>query len=93
MAVTPLLAVGSDFGVRTYAESQTAHAFQDATGTATPPKVHIRGFPFLTQATRGTVDRVDISAQQIPAGTDNPVPITKLDVDMRKLKRNSDANT
>jgi len=64
----PLLAVGSDFGARAYAEAQTAHAFQDATGAATPPAVHIRGFPFLTQAASGTLDQVDIDARRIPAG-------------------------
>jgi len=93
LAAIPLLGLGSDYGVRVYAESQTAQAFQDATGAATAPEVHIRGFPFLTQIARGTLDQVDISAKQIPAGTDSPVPISKLDAHMTKLKRSSDANT
>jgi hypothetical protein len=89
----PLLAVGSDFGARGYAEAQTAHAFQDATGAATPPAVHIRGFPFLTQAASGTLDAVDIDARRIPAGKNSPVPISELDAHMTELKRGSDAST
>jgi hypothetical protein len=93
VAVLPLVALGTDYGARTYAEAQTAHAFQKATGTATSPDVHIRGFPFLTQAARGTVDQMDVSAKQIPAGNDSPVPISRLNAHMTHLKRNANANS
>jgi hypothetical protein len=93
LVAIPLTGLGSDYGARVYAESKTAQAFQAAAGTASAPKVHIRGFPFLTQIARGTLDQVDVSAKEIPAGTDSPVPISKLDAHMTKLKRNADANT
>ncbi|MEV7341504.1 DUF2993 domain-containing protein [Streptomyces sp. NPDC093544] len=93
VAALPLAALGTDYGVRAYSEAQTAHAFQKATGTATAPEVHIRGFPFLTQAARGTLDQVNVSAEQIPAGTDSPVPISRLDAHMTHLKRSSDADS
>ena len=92
LAAIPLLAVGLDCAARVFAESQTADAFQRATGASTSPHVRIGGTPVLTQMARGTLDRVDISAKQIPAGADSPVPISDLNVHMTKVKKGSDAN-
>jgi hypothetical protein len=95
LVAIPLLGLGSDYGARVNAESKTAQAFQEATGTPTAPKVKIRGFPFLTQAARGTLDEVDIFAKDIPprTGSPSPVPISELDARLTKLNRNADANT
>lgn len=92
LAAIPLLAVGLDCAARVFAESQTADAFQRATGVSTSPHVRIGGTPVLTQMARGTLDRVDISAEHIPAGADSPVPVSDLDVHMTKVRKNSDAN-
>jgi hypothetical protein len=69
---------GIDYSALKYTESRTADAFQEATGTAQAPAVHVRGFPVLTQLAGGTLKRVDISARQIPAGSQSPVPISDL---------------
>ncbi|MFE2427722.1 DUF2993 domain-containing protein [Streptomyces sp. NPDC059373] len=88
-----LIATGVDGAALQYTESRTAAAFQEATGTAQAPAVHVRGFPVLTQLADGTLKRVDISARDIPAGAQNPVPITDLDVHLTGLKRGTDARS
>jgi hypothetical protein len=92
LALLPLLAVGADFGVRAYAQSRIEGAVQTATGAASA-HAHIRGFPVLTQLVRGSLEGVDISAQQIPSGSQIPITISELDVHMTSLAWNSNAQT
>ncbi|MEU3514862.1 DUF2993 domain-containing protein [Streptomyces sp. NPDC006654] len=69
------------------AECRTAKAFQDGMGTPDRPSVHVRGFPVLNQLAAGSLDHVDLTAHDIPAGgTTRPLPVTKLTVGMDGLK-------
>lgn len=75
------------------AESRTAKAFQDGMGTADRPSVHVRGFPVLNQLAAGSLDHVDLTAHDIPAGgTTRPLPVTRLTVDMDGLKTSGSAD-
>ncbi|MER5521649.1 DUF2993 domain-containing protein [Streptomyces sp. NPDC002763] len=75
------------------AESRTAKAFQDGMGTADRPSVHVRGFPVLNQLAAGSLDHVDLTAHDIPAGgTTRPLPVTKLTVGMDGLKTSGSAD-
>ncbi|MFC9842170.1 DUF2993 domain-containing protein [Streptomyces sp. NPDC060223] len=91
LAAIPLLTIGADFTALKFTEWQTSQAFDDATGATS--QVQIRGRPVIPQLARGTLDRVDISAQHIPADSANPIAVAELDVHMTNLKRNSDADT
>lgn len=91
LAAVPLLAVGADFAALEFTEWRTAQAFQDATGATS--RVHVQGRPVIPQLVRGTLDRVDISAEHLPADSANPIAVAELDVSMTNLKRNSDADT
>ncbi|MFE9764219.1 DUF2993 domain-containing protein [Streptomyces sp. NPDC005808] len=91
LAAIPLLTVGADFTALKFTEWRTAQAFEDATGATA--QVRIRDRPVITQLAGGTLDRVDISAQHIPADSANPIAVAELDVHMTNLKRNSDADT
>ncbi|MDX6346608.1 MAG: hypothetical protein QOF84_1398 [Streptomyces sp.] len=93
LVLLPLIAAGVDYSALKYTEARTAAAFQEATGTAQAPAVHVRGFPVLTQLAGGTLKRVDISARQIPAGSQSPVPISDLDVHLTGLERGTDARS
>ncbi|MFJ7048675.1 DUF2993 domain-containing protein [Streptomyces sp. NPDC101112] len=75
------------------AESRTAEAFQDGMGTADRPSVHVSGFPALTQPAEGSLNRVDVTAHDIPAnGTARPLPVTRLTVGMDGPKTSGDAD-
>jgi len=75
------------------AESRTAKAFQDGMGTADRPSVHVRGFPVLNQLAAGSLDHVDLTAHDIPAGgSTRPLPVTKLTVGMDGLKTSGSAD-
>ncbi|MFJ2827865.1 DUF2993 domain-containing protein [Streptomyces sp. NPDC087263] len=91
LAAIPLLTVGADFAALKFTEWQTAQAFDDATGATS--QVEIQGRPVIPQLARGTLDRVDISAKDIPADSANPIAVAELNVHMTHLKRNSDADT
>ncbi|MEV7341101.1 DUF2993 domain-containing protein [Streptomyces sp. NPDC093544] len=91
LAAIPLLTVGADFTALKFTEWRTAQAFHDATGATS--RVDIQDRPVIPQLARGTLDRVDISAQDIPADSANPIAVAELDVHMTNLKRNSDADT
>jgi hypothetical protein len=72
-------------------ESRTATAFQTGMNTPLPPKVRIHGFPALPQAASGTLDQVDVTAHDIPAGgSDRPLPVTGLVLEMDGLTKSDD---
>ena len=87
--VSPLI----DSAVANHAEHKIATAFQDATDTPQEPEVTVHGFPVLTQVARGRLDRVDIAAQDIPADSQRPLPISQLDVAMNGVTASTDAQT
>lgn len=68
LLVLAVLLVAADFGMRAYAESQTATAVQKELGTTTVPDVSIEGFPFLLHAVRGEYPQVIITATNIDSG-------------------------
>ncbi|MGW2572115.1 LmeA family phospholipid-binding protein [Streptomyces sp. NPDC001537] len=75
------------------AESRTAKAFQDGMGTADRPSVHVRDFPVLNQLAAGSLDHVDLTAHDIPAGgSTGPLPMTKLTVGMDGLRTSGSAD-
>ncbi|MFD5543741.1 DUF2993 domain-containing protein [Streptomyces sp. NPDC127079] len=75
------------------AESRTATAFQDGMGTADRPSVHVKGFPVLNQLAAGSLDHVDLTAHDIPAGgSTRPLPVTELTVGMDGLKTSGSAD-
>jgi hypothetical protein len=75
------------------AEGRTAKAFQDGMGTADRPSVHVRGFPVLNQLAAGSLDHVDLTAHDIPAGgSTRPLPVTRLTVGMDGLKTSGSAD-
>ncbi|MEU6289381.1 MULTISPECIES: LmeA family phospholipid-binding protein [Streptomyces] len=74
-------------------ESRTAEAFQKGMGTPERPSVDVRGFPVLPQLASGTLRRVDITAEDIPArGNSRPLPVTRLTVGLDELQTSSDAD-
>ncbi|MER6425865.1 DUF2993 domain-containing protein [Streptomyces sp. NPDC001137] len=75
------------------AESRTAKAFQDGMGTVDRPSVQVRGFPVLNQLAAGSLDHVDLTAHDIPAGgSTRPLPVTRLTVGMDGLKTSGSAD-
>ncbi|MFJ7075427.1 DUF2993 domain-containing protein [Streptomyces sp. NPDC098781] len=86
-----LLLVGVDRAVAARIESRTAKAFQQGMGTPRAPEVHVRGFPVLTQAASGPLDRVDITAHDIPAhGTSRPLKVSELALRLEGLTKSDD---
>ncbi|WP_432152150.1 LmeA family phospholipid-binding protein [Streptomyces sp. bgisy029] len=74
-------------------ESRTAEAFQQGMGTPARPSVEVRGFPVLPQLASGTLQHVDITAQDIPArGTSRPLPVTRLTVRLNELQTSGNAD-
>ena len=57
-----------DRGAAALAGRAVASQVQTTGGLASRPEVSVEGFPFLTQAVRGRYDRVEVSAQDVPAG-------------------------
>ena len=72
-------------------EARTAKAFQEGMGTPLPPRVHVRGFPVLTQAVSGTLNHVDLTARDIPADGDmRPLPVSELSLQLEGLTKSDD---
>ncbi|WP_200302484.1 LmeA family phospholipid-binding protein [Streptomyces adelaidensis] len=89
--VLVLAPVAVDRAVAARIESRTAQAFQEGMDTPLPPKVEVHGFPVLAQAASGTLDRVDITAHDIPAdGSDRPLPVTELALELEGLTKSDD---
>jgi hypothetical protein len=62
-------AVGADFSAAIYAEYRLARSVRTAANLSFDPWVSILGFPFITQATRGHYNEIEIKA----SGVDHPV--------------------
>jgi hypothetical protein len=62
-------AVGADFAGAIYAEYRLARSVRTAANLSFDPWVSILGFPFVTQATRGRYNEIEIKA----SGVDHPV--------------------
>ena len=62
------LLVGADFGARAIAESMGAKTLAEQSDVSNPD-IDIHGFPFLTQAIKGTYEHVTLSADDVMLGT------------------------
>ncbi|WP_431032206.1 LmeA family phospholipid-binding protein [Streptomyces sp. P6-2-1] len=93
LAVVALAGVGTgaDRGLARWPEKSAAEAFQEAQDLPTTPEVHVRGFPVLTQAAGGSLDRVDVTADDVPGRGARPVPVTRLDVRLDHVRRAGEA--
>lgn len=69
-----------------WVEHRTSEAFQQATGAAGAPSVHVAGLPVLTQVLSGRLAHVDLSSGEIPASGSRPVPITRLNLHLNGLR-------
>ncbi|MGW6463631.1 LmeA family phospholipid-binding protein [Streptomyces rubiginosohelvolus] len=81
-----------DLAVTGRAEGKVSEAFREASGAQQDPKVSVHGFPVLLQVAHGRLDRVDISAQDIPADAGRALPITRLDMRLHGLTAPADAS-
>ncbi len=64
-----LLLVVADRGGAYLAGRAVAARLQDSAGLAARPTVTIDGFPFLTQAARGSYGQIQVRARDVPAGS------------------------
>jgi hypothetical protein len=62
--------VGADRVAAHAAEGRIAQAVQSAAALPSKPSVRVHGFPFVTQAIRGTYDHIDVTANNIFGRTD-----------------------
>lgn len=62
------LLVGADFGLAAATEYQVSKQLRDELVLDADPSVHIRGFPFLTQAVSGRYDEIDLAATGVDVG-------------------------
>ena len=69
VAVVAVGAVGADFGAAIYAEYRLARSVRTAAKLNFDPWASILGFPFITQATRGRYNEIEIKS----SGVDHPV--------------------
>ncbi|WP_030937227.1 DUF2993 domain-containing protein [Streptomyces sp. NRRL S-646] len=91
LAALVLIPLAVDRAAAAHAESRTATAFQQGMGTPERPQVHVHGLPVLTQLASGTLRHVEITAHDLPAdGSDRPLPVTRLDLDLRGLTKSDD---
>ncbi|MDX2915909.1 LmeA family phospholipid-binding protein [Streptomyces griseiscabiei] len=91
LAALVLAPVAVDGAVAARIESRTAEAFQKGMGTPARPEVEVHGFPVIAQAATGTLDRVDITAHDIPADdSDRPLPVTELSLELDGLTKSDD---
>ena len=67
-----------------YAEQRTerneAGNLQAELGTPVAPSVDVQGWPFLTQVVARRLPRVHVVADDLPSGSNNPVPVEHLDL-------------
>jgi hypothetical protein len=69
------------------AEAKAAERAQATQGLSARPKVSIEGFPFLTQAARGKLDDVKVTANDITAGSgDQSVRIDSFHADLHGVR-------
>ncbi|MFE6456630.1 DUF2993 domain-containing protein [Streptomyces cinereoruber] len=92
VAGSVLAASLADLAVADRAERKLAEAFREATGARQGPQVSVHGFPVLPQVAHGRLDRVDVSAQDIPADSQRALPITRLDMRLDGLTAPADAS-
>ena len=93
VVVLTLLAGVADRVTAHEVEHATASAFQSATGSASAPSVRITGFPVLTQVVSGRLDHVEMTADEIPASGDRPLPVTTLQLDLYGLRAYGQAHS
>jgi hypothetical protein len=76
------------------AQSVAAHAVQRHLRLEKTPRVHIHGFPFLTQALAGHYDDVTVSMVGLTvAGGGRPIRIDRLSARFTDLRTSADFNT
>ena len=63
-----VLLVVADRSAAALGERALSRELQRTADLAQPPEVSVTGFPFLTQALRGRYDRVEVRAEDVPAG-------------------------
>jgi hypothetical protein len=82
LVLLALAVVGDRVTVR-IAETAIARQAQTSADLRTRPQVHIRGFPFLTQAVNGSYSRIDVTATDLDRGG---VHVKELDATLRDVK-------
>lgn len=81
------LFVAADRILVSVAQNKSAERAQIAEGLSHKPKVSIKGFPFLTQVASGKLDDVEITANDIAAGTgDQTLRIDRFHADLHGVK-------
>lgn len=68
LVVLLVLLLVADRGLAAVARGVVADEVRASAGLTADPEVDLGGFPFLTQAVRGRYDRVEVSADDVPAG-------------------------
>ncbi|MFD4504122.1 DUF2993 domain-containing protein [Streptomyces sp. NPDC058457] len=86
-----LVPVAVDRFMAVQVEARTAKAFQQGMHTPLPPRVHVHGFPVLTQIASGSLRDVDITAHDIPAAdSTGPLPVSELSLHLAGLTKSDD---
>ncbi len=67
------------------AEDRAATTLQNSQNLSDKPKVRVTGFPFLTQLLAGEFDHVVITASDIEVGTDKPLHIDSVTVQLHTV--------
>ncbi|MGW7103365.1 LmeA family phospholipid-binding protein [Streptomyces sp. NPDC054838] len=85
------LFVGADRWAVGYADNRLAERIQARQGLAGSADVHIRGFPFLTQALSHDLEQVDVTLKGVDATADGrKARLTRLDAAFHGVKLNGD---
>jgi hypothetical protein len=82
IVVVGLLVAGDRIAVR-YVDRAVGDRMREDGGLEVRPEVDIKGFPFLTQALRGSYDRTDVHIRDL---TRRGVTVSRLDVTVRGAK-------
>jgi hypothetical protein len=83
LLVLVALVVAADRVSVRVAEAAVAKQVQQSANLRSRPDVRIRGFPFLTQAVRGSYDRIDVSADDLDRGG---VHVTRLTASLHDVR-------
>ncbi|NKI42749.1 LmeA family phospholipid-binding protein [Streptomyces physcomitrii] len=88
MAAVLLLALGADAVTAYRVENSMAEDFKEAQSLPGEPSVTVHGRPVLTQLARGRLERVELTAHDVPAGEGGRrVPVSTLHVELADVER------